>query len=87
MFTIGANGNNIAYGIKHLILDDKNDLNKLSKTESMGTTCFVIDTSEYYMLNSKKTWVKINPNGSTSGSGGGGETPEDNNIIYEGGTI
>lgn len=86
MFTIGANGNNIAYGIKHLILDDKDDLNKLSNTESMGTTCFIIETSEYYMLNGKRKWIKINPNGSTT-SGSGNEGDSSDEIIYEGGIV
>ena len=88
MFTIGSNGNNIAYGIKHFVLDDDDDLEQLSKTEKMGTTCFVIETSQYYMLNGKQKWVKISPYGTTSGSsgGGGGESP-DNDIIYEGGVI
>ena len=33
MFTVGSNGNNIAFGVKQLILDDKSDLKKLSETE------------------------------------------------------
>lgn len=86
MFTVGSNGNNIAFGVKQLILDDKSDLKKLSETENMGTVCFVMQTSEYYMLNSKKAWIKINPNGSTaSGSDNEGDSSED--IIYEGGIV
>jgi hypothetical protein len=45
-----------------------------------------MQTSEYYMLNSKKAWIKINPNGSTaSGSDNEGDSSDD--IIYEGGII
>ena len=89
MFTVGSNGNNIAFGVKQLILDDKSDLEKLSETENMGTVCFVMQTSEYYMLNSKKTWIKINPSGSTtSGSDNEGDSPDGSkDIIYEGGII
>ena len=87
MITIGANGEKIAYGIKHYNLDTEEDLQNLPKDkESMGSTCFVISTSKYYMLNSNKEWIQISPYGNTIGSGGSGtEMPKD--IIYEGGVI
>ena len=67
MVTIGANGERIAYGIKHYNLDDESDLQKLpTSKEAMGCTCFVISTSKYYMLNSKKKWVEITPFGKSS---------------------
>ena len=92
MFTIGANGEKIAYGIKHYNLDTPDDLEGLSKTGKMGTTCFVISTSKYYMLNSKKNWVEINPYGSSSGGGGGGgsgggDEPSPEDVVYEGGVL
>ena len=88
MISIGAFGEKIAYGIKHYNLDTEEDLTKLpTKNESMGCTCFVIETSKYYMLNSNLKWVEINPLGknSSSSGGGGNETPDD--IIYEGGLV
>ena len=97
MITIGANGERIAYGIKHYNLDDESDLKKLPTTkETMGCTCFVISTSKYYMLNGSKKWVEINPFGKTIISGDGGsegtppddpDIPENDDIIYDGGTI
>ena len=93
MITIGANGKKIAYGIKHYNLDDENDLKNLPTTkEYMGCTCFVISTSKYYMLNSKKEWVEINPfsgAASSGGNAGGSTTPDENpdDIIYEGGLV
>lgn len=95
MITIGSNGQKIAYGIKHFNLDTEADLVTLkTKNEPMGSTCFVISTSKYYMLNSRKQWVEITPFGKVVSSGGGdngGDTPdvpEDNDdIIYEGGVI
>lgn len=92
MITIGANGQKIAYGIKHYNLDTEADLAKLpTKNEQMGSTCFVIETSKYYMLNSEDRWVEITPYGKviSGGSGDGGEdTPSDpSEIIYEGGQI
>jgi hypothetical protein len=99
MITIGANGERIAYGIKHYNLDDESDLQKLPTTkEAMGCTCFIISTSKYYMLNSKKKWVEITPFGKIINSSGGdsGDTPGpdepeipdiNDDIIYDGGII
>ena len=95
MITIGANGERISYGIKHYNLDTEDDRKNLPvANEYMGSTCFVISTSKYYMLNSNKQWVEITPFGSSSGSGsgsGGGSGDNDNptpdDIIYEGGII
>lgn len=98
MITIGANGERIAYGIKHYNLDTPADLEKLpTANEFMGCTCFVISTSKYYMLNSDHHWVQIAPFGTSSGSSpdsggngggdsGGDDTPPED-IIYEGGII
>ena len=95
MITIGANGQRIAYGIKHYNLDDEADLKQLpTKNEQMGCTCFVISTSKYYMLNSKKKWVEITPFGKVVSSGAdmdGDGIPDSEDpsldIIYEGGSI
>lgn len=87
MIRIGANGNKITYGIKHYILDSKVDLDLLPPNkESMGTTCFIIENSKYYMINGKLEWIEIKPyNGSSSSGSSGGEIEED--IIYDGGHI
>jgi hypothetical protein len=94
MITIGANGERIAYGIKHYNLDEEADLKKLPTTkEAMGCTCFVISTSKYYMLNSKKKWIEITPFGKVIESNGGDTPPEpdepdiNDDIIYDGGTV
>lgn len=88
MITIGANGQRIAYGIKHYNVDTKAELDALVLTlEVMGTTAFVIETSKYYMLNGKKQWVEIEPFGVDSGSGGGGSDEPTKHIIYDGGVI
>ena len=97
MITIGANGERIAYGIKHYNLDDESDLKKLPKAkELMGCTCFVIETSKYYMLNSRLKWVEISPFGKviSNKDGNDGDGYRDNpeihdidDIIYEGGII
>lgn len=96
MIMMGANGQKIAYGIKHYNLDDENDLKQLPVDfETMGCTAFVISTSKYYMLNSSRKWIEITPFGNSvsSGEGGGGDTPDtpdtpgSDDIIYEGGII
>lgn len=98
MITIGANGQRIAYGIRHYNLDDETDLQKLPTVrEAMGCTCFVISTSKYYMLNSKMKWIEITPFGKVMTSTGGGDViipPDDDDpevpnddIIYDGGIL
>lgn len=90
MITIGANGEKIAYGIKHYNLDTEADLANLPvKSERMGATCFVISTSKYYMLNSEHKWIQITPFGQAiNSSGGNGDVPPSGgDIVYEGGLI
>lgn len=75
-----------AYNLKEIIVDsyNKKEMDKLAKTTAPGSTCFVIDTSEYYMLNTKYEWVKVNLNGD--------KTVQDIvdgkiEVIYDGGEI
>ena len=89
MVTIGANGNVKAYGIKHFILDTPADLKDVATENlSTGSTVFVISTSEHYMLNSSKSWIKVNL-GSGSSGGSGDDTPDSGNdsIEYDGGDV
>lgn len=93
MITIGSNGQKIAYGIKHYNLDTDADLAKMPVgNEVMGCTCFIIESSKYYMLNGQKKWIEITPFGKVISGGEGGdidppEEPEDDEIIYEGGLV
>lgn len=96
MISIGANGQKIAYGIKHYNLDTEADLEKLpTRNEKMGCTAFVIETSTYYMLDSSYKWIEITPFGKAvieGGDGGGGDIivppdDSDDDIIYDGGII
>lgn len=89
MISVGANRNRKAYGIKHYNIDTEQDLQHIDVDyEIMGTTAFVIETSQHYMLNGSKEWKKIKV-GSGSGSSddiydGGGVEGED---IYDGGGV
>ena len=72
MVMIGANGNKIAYGIKHYNVDIESDrlaINTFNLTP--GTTVFVIENSKHYMLNGARKWVEIKPYGQGSSSNGG----------------
>lgn len=90
--TIYSNGNKISYGIKHYDLDTIDDVARINKSSlTPGSTIFIINSSKYYKLNSKKQWVEIFPNGkgsssnSGSGSGDGDESGSAEN--YDGGSI
>lgn len=79
---IASNSGRVSYGVKRLILDTATELADLdTKNLYTGSTAFIIESSETYMLNSKKEWKKVNL-GTNSGGGGGGTGDE---TIYEGG--
>ena len=86
MFSIGANSNKIAYGIKHYILDAEKDFEAMPTDIKVGCTCFVIETSKYYMLNHQSKWVEISPFGESSSSSGGNGSGDDD-YIYDGGDV
>lgn len=85
MAFIAANSGRTAYGIKHLIFDTVEELAEVNTTDLYpGTTAFIIDTSDNYMLNSKLEWKKVNL---SIGSGGGSDDGPSagGDVIYEGG--
>lgn len=70
------------YNLKELVVDSFNEISTINKNQiAPGSTCFVIDTSEYYMLNTKKEWIKVKLSGNQPGS------EEDTEIIYDGGNL
>ena len=88
MIRIYSNGEKRTYGIKHFNLDLKSDLDVLkSKPLTPGCTAFIIENSEYYMLNGQKQWVKINPYCINGSSTGDNNTSDDDDIIYDGGEV
>lgn len=88
-----------AYGVKHFVVDESADVEKLDRNVTPGSTAFVIETSETYMLNNKYEWKKVSlssgggsgsGSGSGTGTGGGNTNPpveedEDYELIYDGG--
>ena len=99
MINIGANGNKIAYGIKHFNVDELEDLEQLNVYNlKPGSTAFVIHTSVMYMLDSDYKWIKTTLGQGGSGGGGGTEgdgsdsdgdldNGETNPPEYDGGSI
>lgn len=62
-----SQNNKIQYSITKWLVDKVEDIKKLPPSP-MGSTVFVIHTSETYMADSsKKTWYPINRNSSGSG--------------------
>lgn len=62
-----SQNNKIQYSITKWLIDEVEDIKKLPPSP-MGSTAFVIHTSETYMVDSsKKTWYPINRNSSGSG--------------------
>jgi hypothetical protein len=62
MISIYSQNGDVKYNAKEFILDSIEDLDKLeeySKTSAPGSSAFIIATSEVYMLNNQREWVKI----------------------------
>lgn len=55
---IRQNGD-VVYDIKDFVCDTPDDLENLPKNCDMGSTCLIISTSEVYMMNSSREWVKL----------------------------
>ena len=60
-----SNGNKPAYGVKELVIDFDEELEKLNVNHlTSGTRVFSIESSKHFILNSKKEWKEIDPLGS-----------------------
>lgn len=84
MITVGKNtANKIIYGAIHFLCDYQSDVANLPTNRKPGSSAYVIENGNKYILNSDHEWV-LQP------SGGGGDQPlppEDITIIYDGGLI
>ena len=94
--TVHSPDNRSAYGIKKFVCDAESDIANLPITCAVGSTAFVIDTSNEYMLNHQGQWKKVQTNGSSSGDiiYDGGDVPgddipdsSDDHYIYDGGGV
>ena len=60
MVTIVKNGNKVAYGINKYLCDDETDLSTINlSTANPGSTAFLADTSQYFILNNDYEWIEI----------------------------
>jgi hypothetical protein len=90
---ITANDDTIAYGIKKIMVDSKEELKELPYKLAPGSKALDVSTMDLYLLNNQNTWVKIKnlkvSGGSSSegGSGNGGSGEEGKTYIWDGGDI
>ena len=59
MIGIMKNSGHVTYGLKEFVVDCESDIDLLPLDCVMGSTAFIIETGEVYMINGKKEWVKI----------------------------
>ena len=85
-YRIQSQAGKTTYNIKELLIDTYSDIASINvKTLAPGSTVFVIDKSEHYMLNNKFEWVKVSIGGGNNVLSGAvsGEVE----LIYDGGEI
>lgn len=59
MIILSSENGKTKYGRKEYTIDTPDDIENLSKDDPMGSYAFVISSSEVYMLNGSREWVKI----------------------------
>lgn len=57
MIKILSQNGKIAYGVKEYIIDKKEELNTYNFQCDMGSSVFIIETQETYILNGKNEWI------------------------------
>ena len=89
-YILKRNGKTPNIPFKHFECDTVSDLSKIDLyLVPMGSTCRVISTGDFYVLNSANKWVK-QPRGSSSSGGdnsGGGNTGGDQDGNWDGGDL
>ena len=75
-------------GVISFVCDKKDELSEISlRTTLMGSTCYVIEEGNIYILNGSYKWVKKKNTGSSSGGSTPSTDPEDNEYSMDGGEI
>lgn len=59
MVGIMKTNGHVTYNLKEFVVDSETDIALLPLECAMGSTAFVIETGDVYMLNGKREWVKI----------------------------
>lgn len=81
-----ANNPNISY--REIYCDTVDDMRQVNVTGlPMASTCYIIDTGEQFILNSKGEWKPYRGATSSEGDGGGSSGGDFSEvIIYDGGS-
>ena len=58
-YSIMKQNDKIQYNIVEYIVDSTSEINTLPTDIGPGSTCLVTGTSEVYVLNTNKQWVKM----------------------------
>lgn len=87
-YNIVSNNDNVTYGIRKFIVDEKNDLENLPYGAAPGSKAYITGTQDIYILDNNNTWVPYKCGNGGTGSGTD-EPPEpgDNIYIWDGGEI
>ena len=85
--TIYSNGQR-ANMVREFVVDAKANMNEISTDQLLpGSTCFVINESQWYMLNHSYEWVSVSIDGHVIYDGGeeNSSNPDSDHVIYNGG--
>ena len=61
-FTVASKNNTARYNLTQFVCNTENDIAVVPTTVAPGSTLFCIESSNTYMLNTNKEWVKISVN-------------------------
>ena len=67
-YTLYANDDNIAYGVKKFIVDTTADLAQLPTNITPGSCALVIKTSTLYILSNEHNWEELTMTSGESGA-------------------
>mgnify|MGYP001625504080 CR=1 FL=1 len=59
MYNIIKQNDNISAYVTEFVADSADDIQDLPQNVYPGSTCTVTETSDVYMLNNKREWVKL----------------------------
>lgn len=74
MYSLLTNRGIYNEAIKRYVVDEDDDIAEVPTDVPAGSECFVIRSSNTYMLNHKKQWIKV-------------KLPSGSDIVYEGGEV
>ena len=67
-FAVASKNNTARYNLTKFVCNTENDIAEVPTTVAPGSTLFCIESSNTYMLNTNREWVKISVNNAEGGS-------------------